>query len=124
VSGGGRSTRGINSLAPLGYHLIGIIKVVKIVHFLRYAIISDTVFFNFVSLFEILMAHNVIVASEGLDDVGLAVVVDYDRLRKVAARTSGHTRWNFSNFVRIVVLVGVDCPFAGSLKEERRTLFI
>lgn len=44
----------------------------------RDSVITDTIFLYLVYLFEILMAHYVIIPAKGLHDVGFAVVVDYN----------------------------------------------
>jgi hypothetical protein len=60
-------------------------------HLFLHAVVPDSIFVYLVDLFKILMAHDLIVSTEALDDVRLAVVVHDDRLRQVAPRWRWHT---------------------------------
>ena len=59
-----RGARWVDCLAPLRDHLVGIVQVVQVVDLFRDAILTDAVLADLVCLFEILVAHDVIVAPE------------------------------------------------------------
>lgn len=50
-------------------------------HLFRDTVIAYAVLLYLIDLFEILMAHYVIVATKGLDDVSFAVVMDNNGFR-------------------------------------------
>lgn len=88
---GRRRRAGVVSRTVNGDNLVGVFEVVEIMHLFLHAVVPDSIFVYLVDLFKILMAHDLIVSTEALDDVRLAVVVHDDRLRQVAPRWRWHT---------------------------------
>jgi hypothetical protein len=61
------------------------------VHFFRDPVIAYAILLYFIDLFEILMAHYVIVAAKGLDDVGFSVVMNNYGFREIPPSASWYT---------------------------------
>jgi len=60
-------------------------------NFFRDSVIINAILLNFIDLFEIFVAHNVIVAAKGLHDIGFAIVMNNNRFREISPSASWYT---------------------------------
>jgi len=92
----------------LGLDRERVVQLVQVLHSLFAVVaISRNAFSRLIILLEVLMAHDVIVATKRLDDVCFPVVVHNYRFRKVATRAVWqltHTEYTLSRALRRLVM--------------------
>lgn len=86
-------------------------------HLFRNTIVAYAIFINLVALFEIFVAHDIVVASQRLNYLGFAIVVHYDRLWKVAPSTDRNSRRN-----RVYRVLGNFFSLKSAFKEQGRAV--